>query len=277
MQEGYHNREVLKDIALSVKDTSISIAYTKTNKLVTALYMVTDMLDGAEPMRHKLRLLGVEIVSDIHSLDTENVVFLSAKISQNIKSLLSFLEMSLVLNMISEMNYNILKKEFTDLHNAVNNLHINPRSWNGANSLSEFLSDNSMNENFLKDKYDFSRTINKGHTITNIGMQKGSTLLSALKGYAGIQKISHGRSPKEEFDLVKKERRFEIIRAIKVVDAKSVNGKNGATIKDIKDNANIVLKNTSEKTLQRELISMVHDGVLYKTGEKRWSKYFIKL
>ena len=31
-----------------------------------------------------------------------------------------------------------------------------------------------------------------------------------------------------------------------------------------------------EKTLQRELVSMAKDGVLNKTGEKRWSRYFVK-
>jgi len=30
-----------------------------------------------------------------------------------------------------------------------------------------------------------------------------------------------------------------------------------------------------EKTLQRELVSMVGDGVLKKSGEKRWSRYFL--
>jgi hypothetical protein len=32
----------------------------------------------------------------------------------------------------------------------------------------------------------------------------------------------------------------------------------------------------SEKTLQRELVSMVKNGVLDKMGEKRWSRYFLK-
>src|SRR3989344_3111766 len=38
--------------------------YRKTNKLVTALYMVTDVIDKEEPLRNKLRTLGLEILSD---------------------------------------------------------------------------------------------------------------------------------------------------------------------------------------------------------------------
>src|SRR5665647_23369 len=45
-------------------------SYTKASKLVTALYMVTDVMDKDEPIRNKLRNLGAEIISDIHSMPT---------------------------------------------------------------------------------------------------------------------------------------------------------------------------------------------------------------
>ena len=76
------------------------------------------------------------------------------------------------------------------------------------------------------------------------------------------------------FDELKKQRRGEIVEVIKVIGG-------NATIKDIKDRAktnpakNGSLASCGEKTLQRELVSMVKDGVLKKTGEKRWSKYFL--
>ena len=34
-----------------------------------------------------------------------------------------------------------------------------------------------------------------------------------------------------------------------------------------------LIKGCSEKTIQRELLSMVKSGILKKEGEKRWSKY----
>jgi hypothetical protein len=77
------------------------------------------------------------------------------------------------------------------------------------------------------------------------------------------------------FDILKKQRRDNIINIIKTFN-------NGATIKDVKDRVKespeqaSFLVSCSEKTLQRELVSMVRDSVLYKTGEKRWSRYFIK-
>lgn len=42
-----------------------------------------------------------------------------------------------------------------------------------------------------------------------------------------------------------------------------------ATIKDI----SAKVQDCSEKTLQRELISMIKDGIVHKEGERRWSRY----
>ena len=44
-----------------------------------------------------------------------------------------------------------------------------------------------------------------------------------------------------------------------------------ASIKDVKN----ILKDINEKTIQRELLSLVKEGVLKKEGEKRWSVYRI--
>jgi len=40
-------------------------------------------------------------------------------------------------------------------------------------------------------------------------------------------------------------------------------------IKDV----SALISDCSEKTIQRELLSMVHSGLLHKIGEKRWSRY----
>jgi predicted HTH transcriptional regulator len=41
------------------------------------------------------------------------------------------------------------------------------------------------------------------------------------------------------------------------------------SIKDLTE----VIKGCSEKTIQRELVSLVNSGTLLKTGERRWSRY----
>jgi hypothetical protein len=45
--------------------------------------------------------------------------------------------------------------------------------------------------------------------------------------------------------------------------------KGEATIKDITE----VISDCSEKTIQRELISLIRDNIVHREGERRWSKY----
>jgi hypothetical protein len=51
----------------------------------------------------------------------------------------------------------------------------------------------------------------------------------------------------------------------------TIRSKGESSIKDLTD----VIKGCSEKTIQRELISLVGSGDLFKTGERRWSRYTI--
>ncbi len=268
MQQGSDNlKDSLNPLRTIIKDIPISISYTKTNKLVTALYMVTDIIDYDEPLRNKLRTLGVEIVSDIHQDP--------GKALSKITELMSFLGIARALNIVSEMNSQILEKEFIELNQS-----IKESANRGGNSggkevdLSEFFSGDFFPSNSLSIKDTISKypaiPAGKGHpNPTRIGVQKGGTLMRALSDRTGMMSDRNATTKSaEQFDILKKQRRFEIVSFIQ---------KNGgsATITDIKTRAGGALAKCGEKTLQRELASMHKDGVLKKTGEKRWSRYFL--
>src|ERR1035437_8481006 len=90
----------------------------KTEKLVTALYMVSDCMDSDDALKGKLRLLGVELLSDIHKLTTlspmDKHIHINISLS-HIHEILSFIEIAYTIGFISEMNTTILKKEFSML------------------------------------------------------------------------------------------------------------------------------------------------------------------
>lgn len=233
------------------------MSYTKTNKLITALYMVTDIMDKDEPVRNKLRTLGAEIISDNNSL--------ASHLDQKISAILSLLDIASAVNMISEMNVNILKKEFIKMKEFINTEVLDTQR--NSVLLEDFFNEETIPQipqskiyslGVVSDKTNLAKKTN-GHKTINVGLQKGHTLMKAIS-----DKIP-SLSTNTNFDKLKQDRRDEIIKIIK--------DKGGATIKDIKDNSQGVLRTTGEKTLQRELISMVKDNLLKKTGEKRWSKY----
>lgn len=287
----------IKDTSVSIPTQypttgSISVLYTKTNKLITALYMVTDIIDINEPIRNKLRALGVEIVSDMRSIQDNNIGHLASILCSKIAQVMSFLELASTINIISEMNGSILKKEFIELDKSIKDSigNIDSRI-NRKINLTEFFSQSvnkeeelgastSSNRLFTKPHYSIGHTIghhsNGQHRSARIGVQKGSTLLKALsdKLNSDVQRPTTSTTHAHDFNILKKKRREDIKNILKTIGGSS-------TIKDIKDKIKTIGQSSSliscgEKTLQRELVSMVKDGFLNKTGEKRWSKYFLK-
>ncbi len=246
-------------------------SYTKTHKLITALYMVTDIMDKDEPMRNRLRHLGTEIISDMHSKPANTV--------EKITEVMSFLSIAGAMNFISEMNCAVLKKEFFDFKNAVQD-HVNIKpTW-----ITEFLSQDSQIEEFDSQKpyltaHNFKGqskghvNISKGQQRTRIGVQKSSTLMKVLSDRTSfLSGNDRAKTDQGNFNELKKQRREDIIKIIK-------NNGGNATIKDIKiklDMDSNGVSSIGEKTLQRELMSLTKDGVLNKVGEKRWSRYFLK-
>lgn len=261
-------------------------SYTKTNKLISALYMVTDIMDKEEPLRTKLRNLGASIISDIHRSDKGHALY--NKINNTISEILSFMEIATSVRIVSEMNASILKKEFLELSKSI--IDINPPK--EENWLEEFIKEEDNFDgysNVLETKkggvfsvlksaeFPKGQVNYKGQNGTRIGVQKADTLMKVLSDrIPGISKTNNSTNLHiHRNEDVTKKRREEIVLVIKDRMKMSPNFE-GATITDIKSNGHEMLSVCSEKTLQRELVAMVFDGVLKKTGEKRWSRYSLK-
>lgn len=256
-------KDSTSETGIVLKDKLPAVSYSKLNKLITALYMVTDILDKDEPIRNKLRTLGTAVISDANSASTQA----GSKISE----IISFLDIASAVGMISEMNCNILKKEFTELKRSISESNVEGnQAW-----LEGFIvgSSGTYSERRTEKLAEEPKIYQEQRT--RIGVQKGSTLMKALSAVSMSNRVTvHKENIKDNFDLLKQERRNEILRIIKdKKEATITDIRNGA--KDISATGKSVLISCSEKTLQRELISMLKDNVLKKSGEKRWSKYFI--
>jgi hypothetical protein len=228
--------------------------FSRTNKLITGLFMVTDIMEQSEPLRIRLRTLGIEIISDTCSVPVNA--------GRKILEVLSLLDVARTINLISEMNHGILKKEFQSLKNSIEN-SFTKKEFN--------LSDLFPEENSPPLVPSPSRPPQGRQT--RIGVQRGGTLMKAIGSVSDTIKSGHNRPNGQ-----KAKRRAEIIRIIK-------QSSSGLSIGDIL----VALQNSpnshtagsigqeSEKTLQRELISMVRNNILSRTGAKRWSRYALKI
>ena len=275
----------LKDSTISVQEENLNSkigSYTKTTKLISALFMVTDILDTDNPLRTKLRKTGADIISDIYSSFKGQDYYI--RLNDKVLEILSFIEIATSVGMISEMNSKILTKEFMELKQSI--YTITPKkeeSW-----LEEFMKEDITEYKSSKNEFSAIRHINLfSNKSTRIGVQKGGTLLKALSDkipdLSKTNKINESNSTNQHMSYkhedISKKRREVIIKIIKDRTNNSFNF-NGATISDIKNSVNMlsdsqasILASCGEKTLQRELVSMVSDGILKRVGEKRWSKY----
>ena len=269
-------RKSLTSYEANALNINISLPYTKTNKLITALYIVTDTIDKEEPIRLKLRTLGTEILLDMSSLNLSKATPSNGHINQKITTILSYLNIASNIKMVSEMNCNILIKEFTELNESIQEFTTQNNLWFEEfifHKSEEELSKETLNKNEINSSIGHIQSMSerkgklfssKGHGIS-IGVQKGSTLLKALNGL----------ERRNNFEIIKERRRKTIIKVIKAYSSSGIDKPNGVGIKDIVIAVHNLGEKTGEKTLQRELVSMVKDNVLKKTGEKRWSKYFL--
>jgi hypothetical protein len=245
-------------------------ANKKTEKLVTALYMVTDCMDTDDALKGKLRLLGVELLSDIYKFSILSPMdkrdFIHTPLT-HIYEILSFIEIAYTIGFISEMNTLILKNEFNGLITELKSHQSKDRHFT-------FTLDQKMFElpEFRGESQDL---VSKGRQYVKDKRTSFNTMPARPIGVSFINNVSplpNSQSKKTHSSANiladKQERITKIISTIK--GKKDLMGnQNGVSIKDISSS----FTDCSEKTIQRELNSLVSTGKLKKTGAKRWSRY----
>ncbi len=243
----------------------------KSEKIVAALYMVTDYMNIDEPIRNKLRNHGVELVSDMASVAAtpglkKESSFLS--IAGRISEIFSFMDIAASIGLVSDMNCRILKGEMISLKESLSKRQESYRINIFEDLFSEENTQKDSKGQFavkdtkrqIKSPSDFKEQIvlqnlsfkNSKDQRNNLDNEKRTSFLEMPVKY---------QKEKKDFGSENSARRDTIISLIK--------DKGEVTIKDI----SCAISECSEKTIQRELLSLVNSSVLKKTGEKRWSRY----
>jgi hypothetical protein len=219
----------------------------KVQKLTQAIYLVTSLIPDNEPIKWRLREEALDILSDMalsHDRHVSPLYQLPGleTVLLKVNHMLSFLEVSLAANFVSEMNLALLKKEYLILRQS---LEEKVRENNVGRLLELTPSDQILPESshhqsahFLSDR-------------ANLGEKKPTEYL----------KIN--RLPHKNRDVAKDSRRSIILDFLK--------GKDWTSIKDI----TLAVEGCSAKTIQRELADLVQKGVLKKKGDRRWSRYLL--
>ena len=90
----------------------------KSERLVTALYLVTDLMSDNEPIKHGLRKNAVALLSSMNSLSQLDVKDRVIEFKMSLKSvteIVSLLHVSVTTGIVSEMNGQLLMDGFRTL------------------------------------------------------------------------------------------------------------------------------------------------------------------
>ncbi len=260
----------LAHLSVFNKNRHFLFIYKKTEKLVTAVYMITNFIKDSEPLKWRLRERALELMSLNMSFNT---VSLSERkellreyqaISIEIVSLTSIAYHS---GLISEMNWAILKKEFEALVDTIERGENRQANEETVIISPEFFSAPMLSPEPIRPTASPvmptvsparpQSIVSKGQASITVRKEK---LVSLSERPASIinQKDSVSSTPAPKDD------RRSVIMSV-------LSKRDGLSVKDFVD----ALKGVSEKTIQRELLAMVASGTLRKEGERRWSRYFL--
>ena len=228
-------------------ESHIIFAYKKAEKLSTAIYLVTDFVKDEDPIKWRLRSLAVSLVSDI--LDKASI---HKSIHARILEILSLLEMARLTRSISEMNHAVLQREFDVLIASFGRVSGGQSSQGNLSTMSIFSEDFFATPiTDVLNKPPEPANISIGHSKGHILKDINTSIKDKKETSANVLAISPAFY----------ERKGLILSAIKA--------KKTVAIQDLVS----LIAGCSSKTIQRDLITLVSEGVLKKEGERRWSKY----
>lgn len=260
---GHQTSSDIKSLAhrpsLSMSNTKYEFANKKTEKLVTALYMVTDCMETDDSLKSKLRQLGVELLSDMYKLSILSPMDKHAHISTSIArvyEILSFIEISHTIGFVSEMNTMILKKEFSKLISELES-HLS-QDKHFTFTLDEKMFDQELTEANHSDIGETSTMyLSKEMTDKKTSSNTNSFTDKKIKG----MNLEHKTHLSHRDNILEKQERVSKILSL-------IKDKREVSIKDIS-----TVFSCSEKTVQREVNDLIYKGQIKKTGTKRWSRY----
>lgn len=273
----------------------------KSERLVTALYLVTDLMSDHDPIKHGLRKNSVTLLSSMNALAQLDVKDRVIEMKMSLKAvteIISLLHVAVTTGIVSEMNGGILMEGFRALQLVLEKrqpiitkemLTVPHEDSLGEASLSSAITSTSYDvmtplslarlhtderelrttqESLKQSQLLTKLSVDAKGQIANNQAQEKSYEKQKDKSPVRSVLIQHATRPApnlaSSFQMRKQSRREQILALfVKGVDV---------SIKDIAAR----IRGCSEKTIQRELNALLYDNVIERIGEKRWSRYVLR-
>lgn len=267
-------------------------AVKKTERLARAIYLITNFFSDNEPIKWNLRRESIDLLENFSrftdSTDTHSSVDLSF-IKHSLKNSLATLGVAHTGGLISEMNFSILRHEYETL----------------LTELEAELGDDGKHTSLLFPKDFFEVSGGEGASAGATRYLYGATYdrpreraQTASIDPASATQETDVRAPEDTVATtspreattpqgqpkplkdIKDTKRTRAPERAPTTDSSSRTNRRDVILQLVKDRKEISVKDVareiqdvSEKTLQREVVALVDEGVLERVGSRRWSRY----
>lgn len=254
----------------------------KIEKVVTAVYLVTDVMETELPLTRSLRSESLELLNACYQLLTHKILEPGEvrKLLVRLEHLTSLISIGRIAHHVSEMNAEVLLVEMARITDAVAlelvELSQKYSSYGQSRhdtqaSLQPVLSHTIMDDTFFdetarnrKRQNDIKTTLTTltNTVISNVG---NKTIQNDIDKRQAVTKTTPDISTikKQTHTIDTGSRKKDIINVL--------TSHNNATMQDVQK----FVTGCSEKTLQREMVSLISAGLVRKEGDKRWATYHV--
>ena len=285
----------------------------KSERLVTALYLVTDLMNDNEPIKHGLRKNAVALLSSMNALaqlDVKDRV-IEFKVSlKAVTEIISLLHVSVTTGIVSEMNGQLLMEGFRSLQLVLEKkqpiftkemLSVDDDELDNGQGFSSAVNSTSydvMTPLSLARLHDNRDELRRGEELRKQAQIVARMEARERKGQSFDRNITD-KNESIATEIIGQKDSFEKTTAtphqviMGHVDKPEMHVVSSFQMRkntrreqilalfvkgvdvSIKDIA-ARIKGCSEKTIQRELNALLFDNVIERIGEKRWSRYVLR-
>lgn len=249
-----------KNKETNISDRSLELT-SKTQKIVTALYMVSDLIPAHDPVRRQLRTSSVGLASLVARIAIQSPSRAKKTITeaQNcIDTLTDLLRVSVSIGFVSDMNFKIIVESLILVRDDLNYKY---GLLNSDSSLKNSFHNRAIEEFVLPSTLWNSPTVPKSEPLKGSVTEVSKPKESPVSYKTNIKDTVSVVKDKEMSNIKLSHREDRIMEIIKT--------KHEVSVSDV----SAEFPEVSEKTIQRMLSKLVEEGKLGKTGEKRWSRY----
>jgi len=245
---------------MSSKDMQVATYIAeKTSRIASVTTRLIGLMDRNDSLAQELDRTSIRLVKDASVFmvaHTERTHFVQA-----LATLAALFETAVFSGKLSRNNVTVLENELLSLADMVSGLEL---SRGRLFVESEAFASAAPHASFEEPQAELHIPTPQGHVTST----RESAPTYRPSGYAApvadIQRDTHVPAQpryRERVQDAQKDRRANILGLLQKKDR--------VTVKDVAN----VIRDVSEKTLQRELLALVAQGVLKKEGERRWTTY----